>query len=44
MEVQGELEGGSGGTCHNDNPGRNDGDIPVTRGHREGVGDCAMCH
>ena len=25
MEVQGELEGGSGGTCHNDKPGRNDG-------------------
>ena len=23
--MQGELKGGSGGTCHNDKPGRNDG-------------------
>ena len=24
--MQGELKGGPGGTCHNDKPGRNDGD------------------
>ena len=25
-------------------PAEGIGYIPVTRGHREGIGDCAMCH